>query len=98
MPFLCERKNGVALAICVQPKASKNRIMAVYGNALKVGITAPPVDGKANAAIISFFAKLLGVPKSAITVTSGLQSRRKKILISRISSKAVREIIGGLLD
>ena len=94
MPFLQEQDNGFTLAIQVQPKASKARLAGILGHALKVCVTAPPVDGKANTAIIAFFAKLFHVPKSAITVISGHQGRRKPLAVIGLAAARAREIIG----
>jgi len=91
--YLYENKNGIVLDVYVQPKALKSRIVSIYDGALKVAITAPPVDGKANAAIITFIAKVLGIPKSAITISSGKQSRRKKLSIEKISRQEATVII-----
>lgn len=94
MPFLQEQDNGFTLAIQVQPKASKARLSGILGNALKVCVTAPPVDGKANDAVIAFFAKLFHLPKSAITVCSGPQNRRKRLAVKGLAATRAREIIG----
>ncbi|MCK5340508.1 MAG: YggU family protein [Desulfobulbaceae bacterium] len=94
MPYLSQDKSGgIALTVHVQPKASRNRIIGLHGDALKISITAPPVEGKANKAIISFLAGLFHIPKSAITLKSGQQSRTKRFLLSRISPDEVRDII-----
>ncbi|MCG8470744.1 MAG: DUF167 domain-containing protein [Desulfobacterales bacterium] len=82
-----EEKEGVlSFRIFVQPKSSKNQVAGLYadpvrGNALKVKITAPPVDGAANAMCIKFFAKFLGVSKSSVEIVSGQSSRSKRIAL-----------------
>lgn len=68
--------------VYVQPRASRNEVVGLHGEALKVRLTSPPVDGKANKALIAFFAKLLHLPKSAITLHSGHQNRNKVLKIS----------------
>ncbi len=65
----------------VQPKASKNEFAEVLEDRIKVRITAPPVDGKANEAILKFMAKAFGVAKSAIEIASGETGRNKHLLI-----------------
>jgi len=67
MTYLREQADGasVSLSIHVQPKVSRTRIAGLHGDAVKLCITSPPVDGKANAAVIEFFAKLFKIPKAA---------------------------------
>jgi hypothetical protein len=76
---------GVTFAIKVHPRAKKNAITGEVGDALKVALTAPPMDGKANEACIEFFAKLLKVPRSSVTIASGLTSRNKVIRVAGLS-------------
>jgi len=64
-----------------QPKSSKDELIGIHDNQLKVKITAPPVDGKANAHLCKFLSKEFGVAKSKVTVTKGLTGRQKTILI-----------------
>ncbi|GAA0856355.1 DUF167 family protein YggU [Aliiglaciecola litoralis] len=63
----------------LQPKSSQNRIAGMHNGELKVHITAPPVDGKANQQLIVYLAKLLGFPKANVTIIKGLQSRHKTV-------------------
>ena len=72
---------GVTLRMRVQPGASKNEIVGVQQDALKIRISAPPVQGKANKVLIQFLAKELGVKKSEIEIVSGHTSRIKTIQI-----------------
>jgi len=64
------------------------------GDALKLALTAPPVDGKANEACIEFFAKLLNVPRSSVTIAAGLTGRNKVIRVAGLSAAQVRERLG----
>jgi len=80
---------GVTFAIKVHPRAKKNAITGEVGDALKVALTAPPMDGKANEACIEFFAKLLKVPRSSVTIASGLTSRNKVIRVAGLSAEEV---------
>ena len=77
------RHDGPDLLLWVraQPKASRDGFAEVLGDAIKLRITAPPVDGKANRHIVAWLAKQFGVPKSAVHVESGESSRRKRIRI-----------------
>lgn len=80
---------GVTFAIKVQPRAKKNAIVGTLGDALKVSLTAPPVDGKANEACIDFFAKLLKVPRSSVTIAAGQTSRSKVLRVAGLSAKEI---------
>ena len=72
------------LSVRVQPRASQDEIVGPHGtDSLKVRITAPPVDGKANAHLIKFLAKAFGVPKSQVALISGTTGRDKRIAISK---------------
>ncbi|MFZ2631640.1 MAG: DUF167 domain-containing protein [Desulfosalsimonadaceae bacterium] len=77
-----KQPNGIVFKVHVQPKASKNAIVGLHDDALKIRLTAPPVDGAANKMCIHFLAKELGVPKSAIDIVAGHTSRTKHICIS----------------
>jgi len=85
---------GASFAVKVHPRAKKNAITGEAGAALKIALTAPPVDGKANAACIDFLAKLLKVPRSSVTIASGQTSRNKVILVAGLSPDVVRERLG----
>ena len=86
---------GASFAIKVHPRANKTAITGEVGDALKLSITAPPVDGKANQACIDFFAKLLKVPRSSITIASGQSSRRKVIRIAGMSGEELARRLQG---
>jgi hypothetical protein len=86
-----ETPGGVTFAIKVHPRAKKNAITGDLGDALKVSLTAPPVDGKANAACIEFFAKLLEVPRSSITIAAGQSSRNKLIRVAGLSAVEIEK-------
>ncbi len=74
----------------VQPRAKKNAITGVVGDGLKLALTAPPVDGRANEACIEFFANLLDVPRSSVTIASGETGRNKVIRVAGLSADEVR--------
>ena len=73
---------GVRLRIRLAPRASRNAVLGEHNNALKIALTAPPVDGKANQALIAFLARLLGVPKGAVRIVSGELSRDKLVEVT----------------
>ncbi|HTS34466.1 MAG TPA: DUF167 domain-containing protein [Candidatus Solibacter sp.] len=88
-----ESGGAIAFAIKVHPRAKKNAITGEVGDALKLSLTAPPLEGRANEACIDFFAKLLKVPRSSVTIASGLTSRNKVIRVSGISAEHLRNKI-----
>ena len=77
---------GVTFAVKLHPRARKNAITGELGDALKLSLTAPPVEGKANAACLEFLANLLKVPRSSVTIASGLSSCRKVIRVTGLSA------------
>ena len=70
------------LQLHLQPKANKDEIVGPHGDALKIRITAPPVDGKANAQLVKFLAKQFGVKQAQVEILSGDSSRQKRVAIS----------------
>lgn len=92
-----EHSDGVVIKIRVQPRASKNRIAGVLGDALKVMLTAPPVDGEANAACIEFFAALFNVPKNRVEILSGLTGRTKLLKLYSIDRTQLDEKIRNIV-
>jgi uncharacterized protein len=86
-----QSNDGITFAVKIHPRAKKNAITGEVGDALKLSLTTPPVDGRANAACIEFFAKLLRVPRSSVTIASGLTSRNKLIRVAGLSAEYVRD-------
>ena len=82
---------GASFAVKVQPRAKKDAITGEVGDALKLALTAPPVEGRANEACIEFFAKLLSVPRSSVTIAAGQTSRQKVIRVAGLSAAVVAE-------
>lgn len=91
-----ETPSGATFAIKVQPRAKKNAITGEVGDALKVVLTAPPVEGRANEACIDFLANLLDVPRSSVTIAAGQNSRNKIIRITSFSANEVRARLAAL--
>ena len=85
---------GAAFAIKVHARAKSDAITGEVGDALKVALIAPPVEGRANQACIEFFAKLLKVPHSSVTIAAGQNSRNKVIRVSGLSAQEVRSRLG----
>ncbi len=86
---LHETSSGITFAIKVQPRARRNAIVGAIGDALKIALTAPPIDGRANEACIEFFAELLDVSRSSIMIIAGRSSRNKVV---RVSGATVQQI------
>jgi uncharacterized protein len=86
---------GATFAVKVHPRAKKNAITGEIGEALKLSLLAPPADGKANDACIDFFAKLLKVSRSSVTIAAGHASRNKVIRVAGLSAEQVRNRLGG---
>lgn len=84
---------GVAFDVLVQPRASRARIGPAHGDRIKVAVTAPPVDGAANQAVIDLFARALGVPRRDVAITAGHGSRRKTVAITGVDPEAVRGLL-----
>ena len=82
------------LTVRVQPRAGRNELIASEEQGLKVRLTAPPVDGKANRALERFLARALGTPASRIEIVKGKSSRTKHVLLSGISLPEARAAIG----
>ena len=82
---------GVTFAVRVQPRARKNAITGEVGEALKLALTAPPVEGKANDACIEFLSRLLNVPRSSVTIVAGQTSRNKIVRVSGLMARDIEE-------
>jgi uncharacterized protein (TIGR00251 family) len=94
MVSIQDTPNGATFAVKIHPRARKNAVTGELGDALKLSLTAPPVEGRANQACIEFLANLLNLPHSSVTIASGQNSRRKVIRVSGISADAVRKRLG----
>jgi uncharacterized protein (TIGR00251 family) len=85
-----ETAEGLTFAVKVHPRARKNAVTGRVGDALKVALTAPPVDGKANQAVVEFFADLFQIPRASVTIASGASSRNKVMRITGVAAEQVR--------
>jgi uncharacterized protein (TIGR00251 family) len=81
---------GATFMVKVQPRAKKNAITGELGDALKLALTSPPIEGRANEACVEFFASLLDVPRSSVTIASGETSRKKVVRVAGLSAADVR--------
>jgi uncharacterized protein (TIGR00251 family) len=83
------------LRLHVQPGASRTAVQGEHDGCLKLAVAAPPVDGKANDAILTWFARRLGVPRSALRIAAGASGRRKTLLVEADLPSAVFESLAG---
>ena len=89
---------GARIEIRVQPRASRNAISGMRAGILRMRVTAPPVDGQANAAAIALLAQALDLPKSAIRLVRGASSREKTLAVESMSQEEVNQrlnLLGG---
>jgi uncharacterized protein len=84
---------GIVLNLHIQPRASKNEVCGVQGDALKIRLTSPPVDGAANKLCREFLAELFHVPKSAVEIISGETSRHKRVKITTSDPARLHQIV-----
>ena len=80
--FIIQNNDGIILKLYVLPKSSRNLIVGIHNDELKIKISAPPVDGAANKMCIKFLSKLLNIPKSNLKILAGKSSKHKQILIT----------------
>lgn len=85
--------DGIVFDVLVSPRASRARLGPVHGERVKVAVTAPPVDGEANAAVIELVAKALGVPRAAVTIAAGHASRRKSVAVRGVDAAALARVV-----
>ena len=90
MTWLVADGKGVTLRLHIQPGAKKTEVVGLHGEALKIRLAAPPVDGKANACLIAFLADRLGVARAAISLLSGESSRAKRVHVSGVTDAEAR--------
>ena len=89
MPWLTDTPDGAVLNLRIVPRAAKNAIQGEHGDALKVRLCAPPVDGAANAALIEFLAEAFALPRARVQLLSGQTSRNKRVLLAGVSAARV---------
>lgn len=92
-PCVTETDEGIVLALHVQPRASKNEIVGVLGEELKIRLTSPPVEGAANKLCCSFFARLFGLPGRDVELVGGEKSRHKRLLLRGVDLRQVEEML-----
>lgn len=93
-PIVQDSKDGAILTIQVQPKASRSECVGLHGEALKIRVAAPPVDGKANEALLAFLATRLNVAPSTLVIQSGAGGRHKRVRCTTLSAAEVLTRLG----
>ena len=89
MPWLTETPDGAVLNLRIVPRAAKNAIQGELGDALKIRLCAPPVDGAANAALIEFLSDFFSLPRARVQLLSGATSRNKRVLLAGLPAAKV---------
>jgi uncharacterized protein len=79
--------NGIRFSAIIQPRSSKNEVIGIYNDALKIRLTSPPVDGEANKSCMRFFAKWLGISPSKVSIVQGFSSKNKTIEVIDLTEK-----------
>ena len=93
-PYLRPTANGVLLSVKVQPRSSKNEVVGILADELKIKVAAPPVDDAANTVLLRFLAEVLGCSRSAVTLVKGHTSRHKTIAVHGLQPADVAERLG----
>ncbi|MDO9119704.1 MAG: DUF167 family protein [Nitrospira sp.] len=93
-PIVQDTKGGAIITIQVQPKASKSECVGLHGDALKIRVAAPPIDGRANEALLALLAKQLNVPPSALVIHAGAGGRHKRVLCTTLKAADVLARLG----
>ena len=90
---ITQAKDGIRIALQVQPRASKSEVLGLQGDALKVRVQAPPVEGAANQAVVELVAETLGVKRGAVSLVAGESGRRKVVAVAGITpAEAARRL------
>jgi len=90
-------EGGVVLDVRVQPSAGRTGVAGRHGDALKLRVGAPPVEGRANAAVVAFLAEQFGVKAAAVSIVSGETSRQKRVKLEGVDEAAARAVVDRLL-
>jgi uncharacterized protein (TIGR00251 family) len=94
IPALRAVPGGTRIAIRVQPRASRTELVGLHGDALRIRLAAPPVDGAANEALVRFLAERLGVPRPAVELVAGHTGRAKIVLVHGLTPSQARQALG----
>jgi uncharacterized protein (TIGR00251 family) len=84
-----DTKDGAILTVHIQPRASTTEYVGIHGDAIKIRVAAPPVDGAANDELIRFLARQLSIPTSSVRIRSGASGRHKRVLVKGVAAELV---------
>jgi uncharacterized protein (TIGR00251 family) len=87
---------GTQLMLAIRPRASRSRVIGVFGDRLKVQIAAPPVDGKANEALCDFLAERFGVPRSRVMIAAGETGTKKTVIVLGVDTQVAARCLAVL--
>lgn len=88
-----EVDGGVEVTLHLQPRASRTEVVGVHGDAIKLRVAAPPVDGEANEELIRFLAKALGVTKTQVAIVSGTTGRKKRVRVEGVDPVQAERVL-----
>ncbi len=94
MPIYQESERGITFAVKVVPRARRDEIAGVEGDALKVRLNAPPVGGRANEALVKFLAAKLGIRRADVEILRGETARHKVVRVRGVNREKLREVFG----
>ena len=94
MNWITATNTGVMLSVHACPRAARDTVQGLYGDAVKIRLRAPPADGRANDALIAFLGKILDVPARDLIIVAGHSARRKRVAIAGVTAAAVRAKLG----
>ena len=97
-PFLSSKRSTLHLEIILAPRASRSVVLGVYDQRLKIAVTAPPVDGKANKVLIEFLSRMLECPKGQISIVRGERARRKVVAIEGLGIEQITAQLDEVLN
>ena len=92
-PTLQDSPSGAVLTVYVQPNADRTELAGMHGDALKIRVASPPVDGAANAALCLFLSEVCGVSKGAVVVQSGHHGPRKRVVVKGVTSRHLAQLL-----
>lgn len=93
MSWIRTQPDGVTLSLRVTPRSSRNRIDGMAGDALKIRLNAPPVEGKANEALVEFLSDMLGVPRRNVAIEAGAQARIKRVRVTGVDAATAERLL-----
>jgi hypothetical protein len=93
-PIVQDTKDGAILTVHIQPKASATECVGIHGDAIKIRVAAPPVDGAANDELIRFLARRLLIPSTSVQIQFGASGRHKRVLVKGAAAKLVMTRLG----